>query len=84
MCFPQVLENKKVVIWPLFLKCVWLYGRGAEYFTEVMSGLPGEQFGTGFSNHHLPNQSPLTPLLDKQEKSAMLMTRCGTGGLDWP
>ena len=43
-----------------------------------------EQFGTGFSNHHFPNQSPLTSLLDEQEKSAMLNTRCGTGCLDWP
>lgn len=41
MYFPQILQNKKVVIWPLFLKCVWLYGRGTEYFTKVMSGLPG-------------------------------------------
>ena len=45
MCFPQILQNKKVVIWPLFLKCVWLYGRGTEYFTKVMSGLPGGGWG---------------------------------------
>lgn len=57
--FSAGLENKKVMIWPLFLKCVCLYGRGTEYFTEAMVALPGGGWGGVSSlelvgNHHHP------------------------------